>query len=165
MKNTLLYHGTWEDSYKRILEEKIIKNHNIDISEPTKIINECLNSYGDKVNLRDNAIFLSNDVAGMEIFDYAFVVNSKDLDVKKLYVANATISQEIYLSVMTKKPEKLIKKLVQNYENSLIKFKEFLRKENSIDFPEFLYLENISLDIAKVVDSNFVIDAVFEEYA
>lgn len=165
MENVSLYHGTWEDSYKKILEEKIIKNHNIDISEPTKVINKCLSNYGHKANLRSNAIFLSSDIVGMEIFDYAFVVNSKDLDIKKLYVANATISQKIYFSVMTKKSEKIIKKLVQDYESSLIGLEEYLEKENNVDFLEFLYLGNIPLDIAKVVDSNLVINAIFEEYA
>ncbi len=161
----LLYHGTWEYTYEKILEEGEIKCFGTVASDTTKIINEILNEYGTEINLREGVIFLTDDIEGVEAYDYAFVLDINKLNIDLLYVADFHYSTKLYDYVMRGIEDKNeVKQIVKKYEDSYMDFNEYLQRKEDFIFPEFLYYGDIPLDIAKVVDSNLVINAIFEEY-
>lgn len=144
-----LYHGTFEDNYKSILKDGEIRGYFLVKNEATELIDIYLDKYGETPNLRSNALFLSSAKEAIEAYDYAFVVDAKDLNTNLLYVGDFEIINELYLSIMDYKHSlRKIKMLVNSYENNFIAFNEYLDDKNRIKVPEFLYFGDISLDKA-----------------
>jgi hypothetical protein len=162
MKELILYHGTFEQNYKKILNEGFIEN-NFYRSDATKSIDECLNYYGNEGNLRGGAIFLFDSTKYTGSYDNIFTVSTKDLNLNYLYIADFQTSTDIYDSLMRGKEDD-VKKFVKAYENSFMRFEEYLKKGENIITPEFLYFDKIPLDIVKVVSLDDIIDDVFKEY-
>ena len=158
----LLYHGTYEKNYRDILKERIIKSNYYNNNE-TDIINEYLNSYGENLNLRDRAIFLFQDIKDAMSYEYGFVIDSKNLDIDYLYVADFYMATKIYDHITSGKLEK-IQEIVKSYEDNFMSCEEYLKRKKDIVYPEFLYFNDISLDITKTITPDFLIEDIFEEY-
>lgn len=155
----LLYHGTWEYTYEKILEEGEIKCFGTVASDTTKIINEILNEYGTEINLREGAIFLTDDIEGVEAYDYAFVLDINKLNIDLLYVADFHYSTKLYDYVMRGIEDKNeVKQIVKKYEDSYMDFNEYLQRKEDFIFPEFLYYGDIPLDAIKVLSDNDIIN-------
>lgn len=158
----LLYYGTHEEKYRDILKKGIIESNYFN-NDKADIINKYLKLYGEKFTLRDKAISLSKDIKDVISCEYGFIVDSKNLDMNYLYVADLYVSTKIYKCATNGKSEK-IQKLVKSYEDNFITYEEYLKRKKDIPYPEFLYFKNISLDIAKAITPDFLIENIFEEY-
>lgn len=106
---------------------------------------------------------MSKDIKDVISYEYGFVVDSKNLDMNYLYVADLYIFTKIYKCATNGKSEK-IQEFVKSYEDNFIIFEEYLKRKKDIAYPEFLYFKNIPLDIAKAITPEFIIEDIFEEY-
>lgn len=145
-----LYHGTFQRNYEKIKEENIIKKDCCKW-QTTDSIDCCISDYGDDYTLRNEAVFLFNDMKYMGSFDYIFKIDIEDLNTNLLYVADFEISTNI-LTFYVKDEKEKIKEAVKKYKNNFMPFKDYIKNKNNIAFPEFLYFENISLKKVDLVD-------------
>ena len=145
MKN-VLYHGTYEDMYKKIIKEGLILNFT-ESYEETTVINKVLNDYKNS-EVREGAIFLTDDKSLIEFYDYTIEIDIKKLNTNLLYVADNKFADNIFDSYYCQ-DKKRMDYFVREYLNSLIPFEEYkkIEKEYNKDhkFREFLYFDSIKL--------------------
>jgi len=149
----ILYHGTWEDNMEKILEIGYIDNEGHRYSyEDTELIDSILEEHIG-YNPRNSCIYLSNDVDTVEAYDYAFKVDTSLLNLNLLFVGSNKIIQDIYCELPRSNPdENKVKKLVQEYADSIIPFSDFLKINGKIDSDlEFMYFDKIYVSESDLV--------------
>ena len=136
-----LYHGTYDDSYEKILEDKTIRC-DYEVLESTDIINQYLGGGRDCCN------FLSSDPRSTESYAYAFKIPIDKLNKNSLYVADNKLADEIYIEYHNGRSIEELEMAITEYNESFISFDEYMKNKTEYDknhFAEFLYFDDIAV--------------------
>lgn len=140
-----LWHGTYWDFKEDILKTKKLSCRG-EVGETTKEINDLFET---KLgfNPRENCVYFSGDNESTYGFDCAFMVDTNNLNAKKLFVGDYQLIDEVLMS----DDDTEISKLLQKYSNTLIPFEDYLKnKHNYLNRDiwelEFLYFDDIEID-------------------
>lgn len=135
-----LYHGTFDDSYEKIIKDELIK---CDIkSDTTDLIDAYLED-----NLREGCTFLCQDQESTHAYSEAFEIPVDSLDKDYLFVADNKIVDEMFSAIYSGKND-LIPELSSRYKDSFISYKEYMLIKKEYDkehFAEFLYFKDIKV--------------------
>lgn len=139
-----LWHGTYFDCKDNILKDKMLKCCN-KIGETTKELNDLFETHI-RVNPRKNCIYFSGDSESADGFDYAFKVDTCNLNTDKLFVGDYRLLDDVLCSMDNDE----IIKLLQQYKDTLIRFDEYLNNTHNylnrdIWELEFLYFDNVKV--------------------
>lgn len=141
-----LWHGTYFDSKDNILKDKMLKCGN-KVGETTKELNDLFEARIG-FNPRKNCIYFSGDTESTNAFDYAFKIDTNNLNTDKLFVGDYYLLDEVFLS----EDDTEITKLLQQYNDTLVKFEDYLKNTHNylnrdIWELEFLYFDDVKVTI------------------
>lgn len=143
-----LYHGTWEDNFKKIVIDGFISS-NSDMEETTELLNSLIKKYHkNNENIRSGAVYLSKDNESTEIYDFAFKIPLANLNLNLLYVADNREMDNLLSAYNSGKSKEILSEIVQRYIESFVNFETYIKKEeeyNNLYFPEFLYFNDIDV--------------------
>lgn len=113
-------------------------------SEDTESINEILNEAEEHSNWIDrNYCLFFQFQKETEVGEYVVTVDTDALDSKELYVADLSIAQDIFNAIYYGR-EELFTTLANEYWDSVMLLKDYLKGNICFKKPEILYLSNIS---------------------
>ena len=139
-----LWHGTYSDCKDEILKDNMIKCFT-STNDTTQEVNELFEA-NIGYNPRENCIYCSGDTESANGFDYAFKIDTNNLNTNKLFVGDYRLIDDVLCSFDNDE----IIKLLQQYTDTLITFDEYLHNKHSyLDRDvwelEFLYFDNIKV--------------------
>lgn len=145
-KRMFLFHGTSRENFKKILEERKIKNSGIKVNKNTAILNKVLGKILEK-DIRKDAIYLVENKRKYRTYCKGFLIPFTDLDMSKLYIANIDIAHKIFENHENGKD---VEDLVFKYADSIKKNTDCTEKDLGAN-KEFLYFGEIYVDESCIV--------------
>lgn len=149
-----LYHGTFEDSYVSIVKSGVIRC-DATTCDTTDLLNEIIEKYLGE-DLCKGCIFLSDNIEATDAYDYAFDVDTDNLNLSLLWVGDNRLKDDmliVYHSTMgSNRKNKRLKELVDAYYESFISFEDYLKNKEEYDskhYAEFLYFGDINVEITE----------------
>ena len=140
-----LYHGTYEQFYPLIKQEKVIRPYR-NPCDATITLDNLINSKSNN-KIRGNCVYLSADKEAMDGFDYSFRISTSQIDVRRLYVANNYLLDFILAYY---NDAEVRDKYIQQYLDSFMAYSTYntlkyrLSKQRNY-LAEFLYYGSINL--------------------
>lgn len=137
-----LWHGTYDTFYKMIKSSGFIRPNIENTDTISKQLNTIINSVK---QIRNNCVYLSNNIECMQAFDRSFRINTNKLDTTRLFVADNRCLDKILMNLNnTAEMEKYIDRYIKSYIN----FNSYIKNRKEYDklhFPEFLYYGSIPI--------------------